>query len=272
MEFSSRYQAKIPNAKGIVDYSAAENLVWDTLYSRQSEILAGIACDEFIRGVDLLQLTPNNIPQLPDVSTILQKLTGWQVVPVQALISPREFFTLLSEQKFPAATFVRVLEELDYVTEPDIFHELFGHCPMLTEPVYADFIRRYAELALSLPEKEWPLLQRLFWFTVEFGLVNTKQGLRAYGGGILSSYQETLYCVNSEIPQRKPFDPLDALRTPYRIDMLQHVYFVIDDYQQLYDYIQSDVAALLQQAHQLGEFEPMFPVDPDNPNIHIFAC
>ena len=162
--------------------------------------------------------------------------------------------------------------ELDYVKEPDIFHELFGHCPMLTVKVYADFVHNYALKVLSFPESDWPLLQRLFWFTVEFGLMNTSKGLRAYGGGILSSISETVYSVESNLAMRVIFDPVVAFRTPYRIDMLQPVYFVIDDYHKLYDFVTSNIGELIQQARSLGEYPPFFPVDADNPNIHIYAC
>lgn len=215
---------------------------------------------------------PDSIPQLPDVNARLKELTGWQVKAVDALISHEEFFNLLVNRIFPAATFIRSMEEFDYVTEPDIFHELYGHCPMLTEPKFADFVQAYAQKVLELPKEEWPLLQRLFWFTVEFGLIKTPEGVRAYGGGILSSHQETVYAVESDIPQRKPFEVLDILRTPYRIDMLQPIYFVLESYQQLFDFLNSETDSVLQKAHELGEHEPTFPVEKDNPNIHIFYC
>lgn len=272
MEFVSQYIAKKPDAQGLIKYSDAENHVWKLLYQRQIGILPGRACDEFVQGLKILELTPDCIPQLPDVSYQLKKLTGWEISPVEALISAREFFELLSHRKFPAATFIRHLDELDYVKEPDIFHELFGHCPMLTNQVYADFVHQYACAVLKFPEADWPLLQRLFWFTVEFGLIKTKAGLRAYGGGILSSILETPYSVESDEAMRVIFDPVVAFRTPYRIDRLQSIYFVIDDYRVLYDFVNQDVVALLQRARKLGEYPPMFPVDPDNPNIHILAC
>lgn len=272
MEFYSSYVAHKPNAEGLVDYSTEENRVWSILFERQKKLLPGRASDEFLVGLDTLGMNAAAIPQLPDVSARLKEKTGWQIAPVAALISAREFFELLANKYFPAATFIRTIEELDYVKEPDIFHELFGHCPMLTDPVYADFIHDYASKVLTFPEADWPLLQRMFWFTVEFGLINAQNGLRAYGGGILSSISETVYCVESDIPLRVRFDPVAALRTPYRIDMLQPVYFVIESYQQLYDLVLADLAALLKRAHQLGEFPPFFAVDPGNPNIHIRAC
>lgn len=272
MKFVSRYVSRQPDAQGMVNYSGEENSIWQLLYQRQMKILPGRACEQFMRGLASLALSDEKIPQLPEVSARLHQLTGWQVAAVDALISAREFFELLAQRRFPAATFIRCREEIDYVQEPDIFHELFGHCPMLTDPVYAEFVYNYARKVLEFPEQEWPLLQRLFWFTVEFGLIKTNQGLRAYGGGILSSISETPYSVESDIPLRALFDPIVAFRTPYRIDQLQKVYFVIDSYQQLYDFVIQDIGKLIERARELGEYPPFFEVDANNPSIHILAC
>lgn len=272
MEFVSRYVSQTPDAEGHVTYASKDHEVWRILFERQSELLAGRACDEFIQGLSQLELTAEAIPQLPEVSRRLKALTGWEVAPVAALISARAFFELLARRRFPAATFIRVEEELDYVKEPDIFHELFGHCPMLTNQIYADFVHDYACKVLQLPESDWPLLQRLFWFTVEFGLIQTTNGLRAYGGGILSSMTETVYSVESDVPLRVWFDPVAAFRMPYRIDRLQPAYFVIHDYQQLYDFVGQNIEALLNRARELGEYPPLFPIEDHNPNIHIHAC
>lgn len=272
MEFESRYVAHVPNAQGIVNYTAEENKVWTILFERQMKLLPGRACDEFLDGLNTLGITAEAIPQLPEVSQRLKEKTGWQVAPVAALISAREFFELLANKKFPAATFIRCEEELDYVQEPDIFHEIFGHCPMLTDRVYADFVHDFACKVLTFPESDWPLLQRMFWFTVEFGLIKTAKGLRAYGGGILSSIKETVYSVESDVPIRVLFEPVAAFRMPYRIDMLQKVYFVIEEYQALYNFVESDISELLERTRQLGELPAFFEVDLDNPNIHIRAC
>lgn len=272
MEFKSRYQAHPPDASGLIQYTSAEHSVWQQLFSRQKKLLSGRAADEYLAGLEALQLTEERIPQLPEVNQRLSKLTKWEVVPVPALISARAFFELLAARRFPAATFIRVQEELDYVKEPDIFHEIFGHCPLLVESTYADFVQNYAKLVLTYPEADWPLLQRLFWFTVEFGLITTTKGLRAYGGGILSSVTETVYCVESHVPLRILFDPLVALRTPYRIDQLQTTYFVIQDFAQLYGMAQKNLQEILIQARKLKEFPPLFPVEDFNPNIHIHAC
>ncbi len=272
MEFVSRYVSHIPDAAGSIEYSSEEHATWSLLYHRQRALLPGRASDEFLYGLDRLAMSAERIPQLAEVSRTLRIETGWEVAPVRALISARAFFELLAAKKFPAATFIRVREELDYVQEPDIFHELFGHCPMLTIPVYAEFLQKYAELVLSLPETDWRLMQRLFWFTVEFGLIHTPRGLRAYGGGILSSISEAAYSVESDIPMRVLFDPIVALRTPYRIDQLQRIFFVISAYEDLYTLVQADIHTLLQRARELGELPPSFSANPDNPNIHILAC
>lgn len=272
MEFVSRYEAHQPDENGYVKYSADDNYVWQLLFSRQTKILPGRACGEHIQGLQILGFTSDSVPQLPDVNKILNSATGWSVVPVSALISARSFFELLAARKFPAATFIRTEEELDYVTEPDIFHELFGHCPMLTNQIFADFVQEYAAKVLTFPEEDWPLLQRLFWFTVEFGLINTPDGLRAYGGGILSSIGETPHSVESDEAMRIIFDPVVAFRTPYRIDRMQPIYFVIPSYDVLYSLVKSEIKLLLGRARELGEYPPLFHVDENNPSIHILAC
>jgi phenylalanine-4-hydroxylase len=270
-EFASQYQAKIPDANGLIAYTDEENQVWNVLYTRQMHQIKGRACAEFLAGLSALDLTGEAIPQLPRVSQPMRAATGWSVEPVDALISATAFFELLATQRFPAATFIRRRDSLDYVTEPDIFHELFGHCPLLVEPDFAAFVHAYAAKVLTMDQADWPLLQRFFWFTVEFGLINSKDGLRAYGGGILSSPNETVYSVESSVPVRKPFDPLTILRTPYRIDRLQTVYFVIEHYRDLFAVLDQDLATLIARARELGEFAPTFPVD-DSPNVHIHCC
>ncbi len=272
MEFQSRYVSHTPDAKGYINYSKAEHDVWQTLYTRQKALLKNRASEAFIEGLDALALSTQQIPQLPEVSEKLLNATGWQVEPVAALISARAFFELLANKKFPAATFIRNADSLDYVQEPDIFHELFGHCPMLTNQVYADFMHAYAKRVLTFDEADWPLLQRFFWFTVEFGLIQDTKGVRAYGGGILSSIGETPYSVESHRAMRVLFDPTAIFRMPYRIDALQPVYFVIKDYDALYQFIDADWQAFMDEARALGEYPPYFEVEKNNPSIHILAC
>lgn len=272
MEFESKYISHTPDANGYIDYSEAENRIWETLYFEQLKVIPGRACEEFLLGLEHLALPKNRIPQLPDINKCLYDASGWRVKPVPALISARAFFELLATKYFPAATFIRSEEELRYVQEPDIFHEIFGHCPMLTDVVYADFLHTYAQKVLTYPEAYWPLLQRLFWFTVEFGLIDRGNSLRAYGGGILSSISETPYSIESDEPIRVRFQPLAALRTPYRIDRKQAIYFVIQDYEELYRFAQEDFTPYFERACALGEFPPFFPAEPGNPSIHIRAC
>ncbi len=271
MTFISRYVSHKPDSRGFIPYSSEEQETWRILFERQKALLPNRACKTFIAGLERLGLT-QTIPQLPEISEKLKAVTGWQVQAVDALISARAFFTLLADRKFPAATFIRRRKELNYVQEPDIFHELFGHCPMLTDPVYADFVCDFAKKVLTFSEDDWPLLQRLFWFTVEFGLIQTDEGLRAYGGGILSSINETVYSLESDVALRVLFEPVAVFRTPYRIDQLQSVYFVIDNYQKLFGFVTKEIGSYLERARQLKEFPPLFVVDADNPNIHILAC
>ncbi len=253
------YVSRKPGPDGLIEYSAEDNQVWHDLIERQDKVVPGYACDEFLDGLKLINFKRDEVPQLKDVNEVLLDTTGWQVHPVTALISHDKFFQLLSECKFPAATFVRRREEFDYLQEPDIFHEFYGHCPMLTCQPFADFSQKYGELAKGLTHKQMIKLLRLYWFTVEFGLIQTSQGLRAYGGGILSSPEETVYSLESDKPERKKLDILTALRTPYRIDILQTVYFFIDGYEQLYQLLDTDLVALSNQAIALGDFDPTYP-------------
>ena len=259
----SAYVAKVPDANGIIPYTAEEDAIWHELYKRQIKIIENRACNEYIEGLKKLNLPVNRVPQCTEVSAALTRETGWAVAPVSALIPFDEFFQLLANRQFPAASFVRSREELDYLKEPDIFHEVFGHCPMLTDPVYADFVHTYGKIGLKASNADRVLIARLFWFTIEFGLINTKAGLRIYGAGILSSKEETIYALESPFPQRKPFDALDALRTPYRYDIKQPVYFVMNDYDSLYNLSKTDIIALINRSRELGEY-PM----PSSPMTH----
>lgn len=253
------YVAKPIDKNGVAHYNDEENSIWQTLIKRQQQIIPGRACDEFMHGLSLLRLSHDKVPQCSQVSEVLQKITGWVLEPVPALISFDHFFYLLANRRFPAATFIRRREDLDYIKEPDIFHEIFGHCPLLTNPAYAEFTHIYGKLGVNASPKERTLLARLFWFTVEFGLIETPLGLRAYGGGILSSSSETVYCLESEQPKRKPFDVREALVTSYHIDEIQPVYFVIKDFDQLFDLIKLDLIALIHEIQQEDEEKPAHP-------------
>ncbi len=256
---STKYEAKVPDENGIIPYSDEEHSVWKDLYERQIDIIQGRVCQEFLDGLEMLDLPSDRIPQPTEVSEVLMEKTGWQVAPVPALINFDRFFKLLSEKKFPAASFIRSREEMDYLQEPDIFHEIFGHTVMLTHPGFADFTHAYGMAGIQASKKDRVLLARLYWFTVEFGLINTARGLQIYGGGIASSPGETVFSLESEEPIRRPFDPIDALRTPYRIDIYQTVYYILDQMDDLFELAQKDLLGMIRKARALGEFEPTYP-------------
>jgi phenylalanine-4-hydroxylase len=255
---TTRYVAREPDAEGIIHYPDSEHAVWNTLIERQLKLLPGRACDEYLDGLEQLALPNDRIPQLGEVNRVLERATGWQVARVPALIPFQTFFELLASKRFPVATFIRTPEEMDYLQEPDIFHEIFGHCPLLTNPWFAEFTHTYGQLGLAASKEERVYLARLYWMTVEFGLVDTPAGRRIYGGGILSSPKETLYSLSSE-PEQQAFDPLEAMRTPYRIDILQPLYFVLPDLHRLFELAREDIMALVRQAMRLGLHQPKFP-------------
>lgn len=254
----TKYVSKEPNPQGLIEWTADENQTWNALITRQTEIVSSRASAEYLEGLRRLDFVRERVPQHTEVNRRLKDFTGWQVEVVPALIPAKEFFTLLANKKFPAASFIRVPEELDYIQEPDIFHEFYGHVPLLTFPEYASFMEEFGKLALSIASKDRPRLFRLFWFTVEFGLLQTKDGMKAYGGGILSSIHETVYALESTVPQRVPFDILTTLRTPYRIDIPQPLYYVLNDFKDLFKILDQDVVALLEESKELGDFAPSF--------------
>lgn len=259
MSKSTKYVAKVPDRNGRIHYTREENATWHELITRQKEIIRGRACDEYMAALDRLELPEDRVPQCSEISRVLKEHTGWEVTPVPALINFDKFFRLLADRKFPAASFIRSWEELDYLQEPDIFHEIFGHTPLLTDPRFAAFTEAYGKAGLAASKEDRVMLARLYWFTVEFGLIKTAEGLRTYGAGIVSSIGETPYALESDIPIRKPFDPVDILRTPYRIDIYQTVYFVIESFDNLFELAQMDLIGLIRQARLLGMHAPTFP-------------
>jgi len=227
-------------------YSRAEHDVWITLYERQTAMLPGRACDAFLKGLDALDLHRSGIPDFARINEELQRLTGWSVVAVPGLVPDDVFFDHLANRRFPAGRFIRKPDELDYLQEPDIFHDVFGHVPMLTDPVFADYMQAYGQggrRALELGRLA--NLARLYWYTVEFGLMQTPDGLRIYGAGIVSSRSESIFALNDPSPNRIGFDLERVMRTPYRIDDFQQAYFVIDSIQTL-------------QAVTLQDFAPIY--------------
>lgn len=253
----SKYVAKKPDSRGHIDFTAEENETWKILIERQLNIIPDHACDEFLVGLNKLNLTMDRIPQCHEISHVLQNTTGWSVVPVATIIPLNDFFHLLANRQFPAASFIRIREELDYLQEPDIFHEYFGHCPLLTNQAYADFVEWYGKTALHADRKTQSLLGRLFWFTIEFGLLKTPQGLRIYGGGILSSFAETQYALASATPARDKFDLFHILNTHYRYDKIQTQYYVLENLSELFSLKEKPIVNIA-QAILNGDYK-----DPD---------
>ena len=257
MPLSTDYISKTPNADGIYNYTEEENSVWRDLCDRQAQFLCDHACQAFNQGFAALDLGSGEVPQVKKINARLGEISGAGVKGVDALIPQEEFSTLLSLRKFPVATFIRRREHLDYIEEPDIFHEVFGHCPMLTDPEFCKFIERFGDLALSLDEELLPHLFRLFWFTVEFGLIREDGKLKAFGAGIISSPSEAIHSV-SDTPTLAPFDLEHALRTPYRIDILQPIFFVLDSFEQLVESLDADIEAAIRDAMKQGDLPAMF--------------
>ncbi|NVJ50560.1 MAG: phenylalanine 4-monooxygenase [Gammaproteobacteria bacterium] len=254
----TQYTAKATDGAGWVRYDDIEDDTWAFLYARQMELIKGRACQEYEQGLRVLGLNDKQVPQLPDVNRALMNATGWQVEAVPALIPFQQFFELLAERKFPAATFIRTPLEIDYLQEPDIFHELFGHCPLLTDPVFADFVHNYGKLGVAASPVQRRYLARIFWFTVEFGLIKENNQTRIYGAGILSSPSETRYALEDERASRVEFNLARALRTPYRIDILQPQYFVIDSFNELFDIMNESIMDKIDEAIALGDYAPLF--------------
>jgi len=209
-------------------YTPAEHQVWDTLYERQAALLPGRACGPFLKGLEALDLHREGIPDFARINAELTRLTGWSVVAVPGLVPDEVFFEHLANRRFPAGQFIRRADQLDYLQEPDIFHDVFGHVPMLTDPVFADYMQAYGEGGRRAEGLgRLTNLARLYWYTVEFGLMRTDAGLRIYGAGIVSSRAESIFALDDPSPNRLGFDLERIMRTPYRIDDFQQVYFVI---------------------------------------------
>ena len=250
--------------QGWEGYTAEEHRTWVTLYERQQEVLPGRACDEFLRGLDALDLHGTGIPDFLQLSEKLRALTGWSVVAVPGLVPDDVFFDHLANRRFPAGNFIRRPDQLDYLQEPDVFHDVYGHVPMLTDPTFADYMAAYGRggrRALELGRLK--NLARLYWYTVEFGLLNTPQGLRIYGAGIVSSPAESVFALEAADPNRIGFDLERVMRTPYRIDDFQQVYFVADSLQQLQDETQEDFTGLYQRLPTLADV-PIAEVLPED--------
>lgn len=241
-------------------YTPEEHAVWDTLYERQIKLLPGRASKAFLRGLDLLKLSESGIPNFEDLSQRLMKATGWQVVAVPGLVPDDVFFDHMANRRFVAGNFIRRADQLDYLQEPDVFHDVFGHVPLLADPVFADYMEAYGRGGLrALEHGALKQLSRLYWYTVEFGLIEEDDDLRIYGAGIVSSYGESRFALDSDSPNRIGFDLKRVMRTNYRIDDFQQNYFVIPSFD-----------ALLRVTIET-DFAPLYDEILSQPDISIAA-
>ncbi|MEP7349489.1 MAG: phenylalanine 4-monooxygenase [Sphingorhabdus sp.] len=236
-------------------FTADEHAMWDRLFARQSEMLPGRAADAFLRGMDVLKLSKPGIPDYRELNSRLMAATGWQVVAVPGLVPDAVFFDHLANRRFPAGNFIRAPEQLDYLKEPDVFHDVFGHVPMLADPVFANYMVEYGKGGLrSLGFGALDHLARLYWYTVEFGLIREAGGLRIYGAGIVSSYGESVFALDDPSPNRIGFDLMRVMRTRYRIDDYQQNYFVIPSLDHLLKVtVETDFAPLYAELEKLPD-------------------
>ncbi|RQS11348.1 phenylalanine 4-monooxygenase [Burkholderia sp. Bp9002] len=249
-------------------YGQVDHAVWKQLYARQSALLQGRACDAFVAGLAKIDLPADRVPSFADVNRQLKPATGWEIVAVPGLVPDRVFFEHLANRRFPVTWWMRRPDQLDYLQEPDCFHDLFGHVPLLIDPVFADYMQAYGRVALAVADDAHALarLARLYWYTVEFGLIRDPRaanGLSIYGAGIVSSKGESLYSLESPVPNRLGFDLERVMRTQYRIDTFQQTYFVIDDFAQLFALAHVDARALADRLAGLPEHSADAVLDSD---------
>ena len=238
-------------------YTPAQHAVWQTLFDRQSRLLPGRACDAFVDGLRTLPISRDAIPEFGQLNQVLSRRTGWQVVAVPGLVPDQVFFEHLAHRRFPAGNFIRQAHELDYLEQPDVFHDVFGHVPMLMNPILADFIQAYGEGGLRAQRLGMlDCLARVYWYTVEFGLVQQADGLRIYGAGIASSFSETVFALDDASPNRVRFDLARVMRTRYRIDDFQETYFVLGALEELLSLAKIDFAPLYTSSRALEQIDP----------------
>ncbi|BDC98793.1 hypothetical protein PEPS_10740 [Persicobacter psychrovividus] len=216
------------------DYSDADFKIWRELYERQMAIVPKYACTPFLKALDKIGFSREEIPRFEALDKVLMEATGWSITVVKGLIPVEDFFQALAEKKFPASTWLRNEQQLEYIEEPDMFHDIFGHVPLLVNPVYASFIQAYAQMALEYTqnEKAIALLQRLYWFTVEFGLIQEREAVRIYGAGIISSPKESLFSVGGE-SRKLPFNIDTIFNNPFEKSNIQQEYYVISELEEL---------------------------------------
>lgn len=242
-------KGKVPvYATGVVDqpwddYTTTDHAVWHQLYARQRKLLVGRASEAFLQAQDAMGMTPDQIPRFDQLNPILHAATGWTLIGVEGLLPELDFFDHLANRRFPVTWWIRRPDQVDYIEEPDLFHDLFGHVPLLMNPVFADYMAAYGKGGLkahALGADALQHLTRLYWYTVEFGLIREHGELRIYGSGIVSSSGESIHCLDSDAPNRIAFGLERIMRTRYRIDSFQKTYFVIDSYEQLIDETEPD--------------------------------
>ncbi len=243
--------------QGWQNYTLGEHAVWKTLFERQAALLPGRACDAFVQGMRDLPIGAERIPDFRRLSEVLMRRTGWQIVAVPGLVPDEVFFEHLANRRFPAGNFIRKPDQLDYLEEPDVFHDVFGHVPMLMNPVIADFVQAYGVGGLRARRLGvLPQLARVYWYTVEFGLVQQFDGLRIYGSGIASSFTESVFALDDASPNRIGFDLERVMRTNYRIDDFQESYFVLDDLDDLLKLATIDFAPVYARVGGQAELQP----------------
>jgi phenylalanine-4-hydroxylase len=240
------------------EFTPEDHWVWDTLFARQQALLAGRAVSAFGRSLDVLRLSRPGIPDFDELNDRLHARTGWTVVAVPGLVPDDAFFTHLSERRFPAGNFIRRADQLDYLEEPDAFHDVFGHVPLLAEPEIADFMQALGHLGLqAIGRGALHRVARLYWYTVEFGLARENGNLRIYGAGILSSFGESHYALESPRPRRLAFDLPQVMRTQYKTDSFQQNYFVVDRFEDVLKLVQrGDIPALWRELDALPDLAP----------------
>lgn len=246
-------------------YTADQHAMWDRLYAQQVELLPSRVTPKFMQGLETLRLSESGIPDFDELSERLHKLTGWSVVAVPGLVPDDVFFEHMANRRFVAGNFIRTPEQMDYLQEPDVFHDVFGHVPLLANPVFADYMQAYGEGGLrAVGENAIHHLARLYWYTVEFGLIREDDDLKLYGAGIVSSRSESVFALDDPSPNRIGFDLRRLMRTNYRIDDYQQTYFVIDSFEDLLKQtLDTDFAPIYAELADGPDYQPadILPTD-----------
>lgn len=258
MPKKTNYTAKKVDGHGRVNYTKDDDCVWRDLVAQQQPNVNKYAADPYLLGQVKLNLPADRVPQCIDVSKKLLALTGWKVEPVPALIGFSKFFRMLSERTFPAASFIRSREDFNYIEEPDIFHEIYGHTPLLTDERFARFSQVIGQVGQKCDKADYSWLIRLYWFTIEFGLIRQGSKIKALGSGLASSPTELVYSVSDNSVIRKPFEVIDILRTPYRIDIHQPIYFVLENVDQLIEASKRNLLSDIKTAQTMGLHTPVY--------------